>query len=187
MRKSWWRPALVLATVAALAAAGCEGWNERGSLPLAAAQTAAGSPGAAPATGEPPMMGTTGVVSPTDAGAPADPPPPGDTAPAPEAGTYAAMCRNYCGALLRTQVYGCLGAGQGDIAACQARFASTPSLCEEMRCAPMLVDQALCFKQCDALAPRYEAYCAQATASSSLCPITAADHDDACRAGCAVK
>jgi len=132
-------------------------------------------------------MGTTGVVNPTQAGAPADPLPPDDSRPAPEPGTYAAMCHNYCGALLSTQVYGCLVAGQGDVAACQARFASTPSLCEEMRCAPMLVDQALCFKQCDALGPRYETYCADTTASASLCPTAAAAHDETCRAGCALK
>ena len=143
-------------------ATGCDSWNERGSLPLAGTQPVTGSPGV--------------VTEPTDAGTP--PPPPA---------SYETMCSNYCMALFDTNVYGCLAAGQGDATTCASRSERTRALCEEMRCAPMLVNQANCFQQCDALAPRYEAYCALATASAQLCPTPAQAHDDACRAGCALE
>jgi hypothetical protein len=97
-------------------------------------------------------------------------------------GGYEAMCRNYCAALHDTGFYDCLASG-GAADTCAAD-APTANQCYDLRCAPHLVQPSLCLTQCDALASRYSSVCA-AAAPNALCPSSPADHDQACRAGCA--
>jgi hypothetical protein len=166
-----WMPSLAL--LAAVVAAGCEGLNDRGSLPLSTVQ---------PAPTEP-----TTAVDRSDAGTPAIQPSPTDAGgPAPTnpvLGSYAAMCRNYCGALEQTQVYACIGRAQGDATTCAERFTGTETQCWDLRCAPGLIQQSTCYAQCDSLATSYADAC---TANPDLfvCATPPAAHDAACRAGC---
>jgi len=91
---------------------------------------------------------------------------------------YPTMCRHYCEALDATQRY--LALSQGRTPA-----SDVAQTCYDLRCVPRCVDQALCFTQCDALAPQYAAVCGNAEiALDTSCPAAPADHDAACRAGC---
>jgi hypothetical protein len=163
----------------AMALAGCDDWNDRGSLPLTAV--------------EPAPVNTITPTSGADAGTLAEPPASGDTgAPAitPSSGSYETMCRNYCGALEQTLVYACIGGAQYDAATCGARFAGTETQCWEIRCVPKLVEPGLCPTQCDSLAAAYASACgANGTSPAGalfVCETPPAVHDAACRAGCAV-
>jgi hypothetical protein len=105
--------------------------------------------------------------------------PPGGPAPV----TYEAMCRHYCETLETTVVLSCLASG-GSAADCAARFPAWADRCEELRCAPRLVEPSLCLVQCDALANQYATYCGQASADAARCAQPAASQAQACRAGC---
>lgn len=105
--------------------------------------------------------------------------PPGSPAPV----TYEEMCRHYCWTLEKTVIYNCLASGTGPDE-CAARFPDWATRCEELRCAPRLVERSLCLLQCDALANQYATYCDQATADADRCAQPAAAQDQACRAGC---
>jgi hypothetical protein len=108
---------------------------------------------------------------------------PGASTPAP--GSYEAMCHHYCETLEQTNVYFCVSHGRGDLTGCAAQIGDLASQCEALRCAPKLVDPALCLTQCGGLAALYGPLCADA-AGTPECPATPQAHDDACRAGCAV-
>jgi hypothetical protein len=162
-----------LALVAAVVVAGCDGLSDRGSLPLSTVQ--------------PVSTDTTPPLDRSDAGTPAIQPSPTDAgAPAPTnpaVGSYAAMCRNYCGALEQTQVYACIGRSQGDAAACAERFTGTETQCWDVRCAPGLVQPSTCYAQCDSLAAAYAGACS-ANPDLFVCATPPATHDAACRDGC---
>lgn len=162
-----------LALLAAVAVAGCEGLNDRGSLPLSTIQPAS--------------TDTTTPVDSSDAGTPAIQPSPADARPPvttnPAVGSYTAMCRNYCGALEQTQVYACIERGQGDATTCAERFTGTETQCWDLRCAPGLVQPSTCYAQCDSLATAYAGACS-ASPDLFVCATPPAAHDAACRAGC---
>jgi hypothetical protein len=106
-------------------------------------------------------------------------------APAPEPGTYEAMCRHYGDTLEATLVYHCLDSG-GGADDCTSRFATTAVQCVDLRCVPKLVTPGLCLVQCDGLAESQAAYCAGAPAGTPACAPSATMQNAACRAGCAV-
>jgi hypothetical protein len=101
--------------------------------------------------------------------------------------TYEQMCRHYCETLESTVIYRCLGGGE-DEATCRERFAGHADQCESLRCAPRLVQPSLCLLQCDSLARVYAPVCGalDAPLGGSICPVTPAASDEACRAGCAL-
>jgi hypothetical protein len=109
--------------------------------------------------------------------------------PHPEAGatavdaSYLKMCSNYCNALAETNIYSCAKAGRD----CRDEVLGWGDLCYRERCVPMLVEQSLCFHQCDILATFYGPVCAGDNVPAPLCPLPAADHDQACRDGCALQ
>jgi hypothetical protein len=96
--------------------------------------------------------------------------------------TYEAMCRHYCEALEHTVVYNCLVSDSADT--CAARFTAWADRCEELRCAPRLVERSLCLAQCDSLAATRAAYCGRAQPDDGRCAEPAATDDASCRAGC---
>jgi hypothetical protein len=165
-----WLTVLMVALGAA-ATAGCDGFDDRGSLPLSTVEPA-------PVT----------TITPTDSSRPPDPPADAGTpTPTPGNGSYETMCRNYCGALEQTLVYACIGRGQGDEASCAARHAGTEVQCWQGRCAAGQVQQSLCFTQCDSLAAAYAAACGANGENATdlfVCATPPAAHDAACRAGC---
>jgi hypothetical protein len=122
-----------------------------------------------------------------DAGRPDDasaPPESDASPPTAPASSYEQMCRHYCRTLEETLLYYCLGTG-ADRATCMERFPDHAARCYQDRCAPQLVPVSLCPRQCDSLAPHYEAVCAtRAIGQDPLCPSSPAEHDRACRAGC---
>ena len=96
---------------------------------------------------------------------------------------YDAMCLHYCETLQETVLLYCISSGR-DRATCMAS-AVPVATCFDDRCRPHRVDQALCLRQCDALAVDYAAVCPVAgDPSDSLCLSSRADHAAACRAGC---
>jgi len=120
--------------------------------------------------------------------APSSPPPAPDAAAAPDAPAgYDQMCRHYCEALEETDFFACVSSASGrDASTCKAMVPSADS-CFDLRCTTRRVDTSLCLAQCDALARTYDAYCPPAgSASDTLCPTSQAEHDRACRAGCAL-
>jgi hypothetical protein len=114
--------------------------------------------------------------------------------PPPDAGSsgtgdpYNVMCHNYCEALYETNLYLCVNNG-GDGLGCISKLDQagiSADTCFQLRCVPRLVQQSLCFEQCDAVASQYQTACSGGNPSAApLCPTSPADHDSACRAGCA--
>jgi hypothetical protein len=100
---------------------------------------------------------------------------------------YATMCRHYCDALHDTDLYYCLGTGDTP-ASCATKFDGASDLCVQLRCGPpQRVQASLCLTQCDALAGTYGVVCATGgghAGDPALCPLSVAEHDRACRAGC---
>ena len=98
--------------------------------------------------------------------------------------SYDGMCRHYCQALEETDVLVCASSG-GDAKSCRTSSSSTTDTCFDLRCRSRRVDLPLCLQQCDALATRYADRCPVTGSSSDpLCPVSQADHDAVCRAGC---
>jgi hypothetical protein len=96
--------------------------------------------------------------------------------------SYETMCRNYCNALLETNIYLCASEGRD----CRDEVLGWGDLCYRDRCAPMLVTQDLCYQQCASAAALYSRVCAAGNAPPPLCPEPAADHERACVDGCAL-
>ena len=168
------RGGLVVWMLATLLAVGCDE-IEGGRKPLTVAASGSSVVAQRPATSD---AGAAEVVSP-GAGVTAD-----AAAPTPVPGSYEAMCHHYCEALEQTNVYACLSRGGGDLGSCTAAVADLPDRCDQLRCAPKLVEPQLCFTQCDSLAAVYGPYCATAAATPA-CTATPLAHDEVCRAGCA--
>jgi hypothetical protein len=131
----------------------------------------------------PPRQDPPPTMTPPPEMTPVEEPPPPRTCSAvvPEATpAYEAMCRHYCDTLEETHLYLDLAAGRPPEPA-----GATSQLCYEIRCEPRCVPEELCFTQCGAVASHYEAVCADAeSAPDTVCPLSPADHDAACRAGC---
>lgn len=110
------------------------------------------------------------------------------TDPGVEPVEYDRMCRHYCGMLVDTLLFNCVASGL-DIVACRDRNAAfTVDWCFELRCAPRLLTQPTCFKQCDSLAAPYSVACSTITpANESACTSSPAEHDRACREGCTTR
>jgi len=96
---------------------------------------------------------------------------------------YEAMCRRYCQALQETDVLACTSTGR-QLDDCKAVTSSTVDVCFDQRCRPHRVSLDLCFSQCDSLARLYDGRCPVSPSSDPLCPLSPAEHDAACRAGC---
>jgi hypothetical protein len=111
-------------------------------------------------------------------------PAPGDDDGGGASSAYEAMCAHYCRTLEKTMVYMCLQEGR-PAAWCADQWRGHAQVCIEYRCQARAPDLAICFRQCDALARFYGPYCAAADPAGQLqCPLSPADEDRACRAGC---
>lgn len=98
---------------------------------------------------------------------------------------YDGMCRHYCQTLQETDILACVSCG-GELDGCRAAE-PTADTCFEARCTGQRVDVPLCLMQCDAVARYYDQRCPVVGPSTDpLCPASQADHDSACRAGCAL-
>jgi hypothetical protein len=100
------------------------------------------------------------------------------------ADAYDTMCAHYCGALEKTMVYTCLETRR-DADSCIREWQGHAQTCFDLRCVPRKVYVAFCLRQCDALDSAYGRICAApAPGRGPLCPLSPADHDRDCRAGC---